>query len=156
MVDAQQFQAAPMIPNRVVIDTNVLLDLFVFRDVRWEKLLSALEAGTVQAMTRADCAREWEIVLGYGHLPLDEPGRETAHREFRRLLQIWEGLPVPAPLPMCKDRDDQKFLELARDAQASVLITKDKALLKLARWTRKRGMFAILRPDQLASSAFPL
>lgn len=144
-----------MIPNRVVIDTNVLLDLFVFRDVRWTALLQALETGTLQALTRADCAREWEIVLGYPHLPLDDTTRAAAHSDFCRLLQPWEGEADALPLPLCKDRDDQKFLELARDAQASVLITKDKALLKLARWTRKRGMFAILRPDQLASAAFP-
>jgi predicted nucleic acid-binding protein len=36
-------------------------------------------------------------------------------------------------LPVCSDKADQKFLELARDAGAEVLITKDKALLKLAR-----------------------
>jgi predicted nucleic acid-binding protein len=36
-------------------------------------------------------------------------------------------------LPVCTDKDDQKFLELARDANATILITKDKALLKLAR-----------------------
>ncbi len=52
-----------------------------------------------------------------------------------------------APLPVCSDRDDQKFLELARDAQAAVLVTKDKALLKLARRTAKAGMFRILTPQ---------
>jgi predicted nucleic acid-binding protein len=48
---------------------------------------------------------------------------------------------------LCSDRDDQKFLEVARDARAAVLITKDKALLKLARKTAQAGLFRILLPE---------
>ncbi|HEU4777610.1 MAG TPA: PIN domain-containing protein, partial [Telluria sp.] len=47
-----------MIPapaQRIVLDTNVCLDLFVFRDPRWSDLLAALESGAVEAVTRADC-----------------------------------------------------------------------------------------------------
>jgi hypothetical protein len=57
---------ADMIPastKPIVIDTNVCLDLFVFRDPRWAPLLAALEAGTVRAVTRADCRDEYRIVL---------------------------------------------------------------------------------------------
>jgi hypothetical protein len=55
--------------------------------------------------------------------------------------------PEPAALPRCKDRDDQKFLELARDAGADWLVTADKALLRLARGGRLRGLFRILTPE---------
>ena len=47
-----------MIPapaKRIVLDTNVCLDLFVFKDPRWDGLLAALESGAVEAITRADC-----------------------------------------------------------------------------------------------------
>ena len=54
---------------------------------------------------------------------------------------------IPVKLPVCKDKDDQKFLELSRDVKADVLITKDKALLKLARKTRRDGLFAIMTPE---------
>jgi hypothetical protein len=50
-------------------------------------------------------------------------------------------------LPVCTDRDDQKFLEIARDADAQILVTKDKALLKLARKTAQAGMFRIMLPE---------
>jgi len=42
-------------PKRIVIDTNVCLDLFVFQDPRWASLLAAIESGAVEAITRADC-----------------------------------------------------------------------------------------------------
>lgn len=139
---------APMIQNRLVIDTNVLLDLFVFNDTRWQPLLAALEDGSVEAYTSADCRCEWQIVLGYAHLPLNDASRAIAEQRFASLIRSWPGDPLPLPLPLCKDRDDQKFLELARDCGAQALITKDKALLKLARQTRKRGLFHIVTPQQ--------
>ena len=137
-----------MIPKRIVIDTNVCLDLFVFHDPRWAALLQALENGAVQAFTRADCRNEWLLVLDYPHLPLDAHSRAQAAARFDALIACVAPLPAAAPLPQCKDPDDQKFLELARDIDAACLITKDKALLKLARRTQRAGMFAILPPER--------
>ncbi|MNS21067.1 hypothetical protein D3C72_528220 [compost metagenome] len=137
-------------PKRIVLDTNVCLDLFVFRDPRWTLLLDAMKNGEVEAVTREDCRMEWNIVLGYSHLKLDEAARAQVSAEFDALIQCH---PMPAAdavqlkLPVCKDKDDQKFLELSRDVQADVLITKDKALLKLARKTRRDGLFAIMTPE---------
>lgn len=137
-----------MIPKRVVLDTNVCLDLFVFHDPRWASLLLALKAGEIEAVTREDCKMEWNIVLRYKHLPLDDETREKSIALFDSLIACV----APEPrneilLPRCRDRDDQKFLELARDAHAGVLITKDKALLKLAKRTAKLGLFMITLPE---------
>ena len=49
-------------------------------------------------------------------------------------------------LPRCRDPDDQKFLEVARDARAHLLVSKDKALLELVRGRRKSLPFRILTP----------
>lgn len=131
----------------IVIDTNVLLDLFVFHDPRWAALTAALDAGAIQAVTRADCRAEYLVVLNYPHLPLDEAKRAIAAARFDQLLTLVAPDARPVRLPICTDRDDQKFLELARDAGATVLITKDKALLKLGRKTANAGMFRIMQPD---------
>ncbi|WP_211462016.1 putative toxin-antitoxin system toxin component, PIN family [Collimonas silvisoli] len=136
---------------RIVIDTNVCLDLFVFHDPRWAGLMSALESGKVEAVTRADCRQEWQMVLHYPHLPVSDDTRPVFNAEFDALITC---LPAAAltprtdiRLPICTDPDDQKFLELALGAHASTLITKDKALLKLARKTAKAGLFAIIPPQ---------
>jgi putative PIN family toxin of toxin-antitoxin system len=142
-----------MIPKpavRVVLDTNVCLDLFVFHDPRWAMLLAALRDGSIEAVTRDDCRREWQIVLGYSHLPLDETSRAASEAEFDALIRCVPLADYVAPemrLPVCKDTDDQKFLETAFQVQADILITKDKALLKLARRSVKLDLYAILRPD---------
>lgn len=132
---------------RIVIDTNVCLDLFVFRDPRWGALVAALESGAVEAVTRSDCRDEYHIVLRYPHLPLDDSNRPQAAARFDQLIKVVAPEPSPLLLPVCKDRADQKFLEIARDAGASVLITKDKALLKLAKRLSRAGMFKVLVPE---------
>ena len=139
-----------MIPapaKRIVLDTNVCLDLFVFNDPRWAPLLAALESGAVEAVTRADCRDEYLVVLHYKHLPLDENSRPLSAQRFDRLIKVVAPDAKLVRLPVCTDRDDQKFLEVTRDAAADILITKDKALLKLARKTAQAGMFRIMLPE---------
>jgi len=137
----------PVPSKPIVIDTNVCLDLFVFRDPRWALLLAALESGEVRAVTRADCRDEYLAVLNYPHLPLDESSRAEAVRRFDALLEVVAPDARHVRLPVCTDRDDQKFLEIARDAGADTLVTKDKALLKLGRRTAREGLFKIMLPE---------
>lgn len=137
-------------PQTIILDTNVCLDLFVFHDPRWVLLLNALKDGQVRAVTRTDCRKEWSIVLTYPHLPLNDDSRLQSAAEFDAVITLLPDAPPSDDalrLPICSDPDDQKFLELARDAGAQVLITKDKALLKLARKTARAGMFAIMPPE---------
>ncbi len=145
-----------MIPapaHRIVIDTNVCLDLFVFHDARWSLLLAALESGTLEAVARADCRDEYLAVLRYPHLPLDEDTRSVAASRFDALVKVVAPDSKAIRLPVCTDRDDQKFLEIARDAGAGVLVTKDKALLKLARRAAREGLFRILTPEAWVKGA---
>lgn len=147
--------ASPEGRQRLVLDTNVCLDLFVFRDPRWAPLLQALEDGSVEAYTREDCRNEWLAVLDYPHLPVTPENKPAICAQFDRLLQC---LPLAEVntfgLPVCTDRDDQKFLELALQCRAHVLVSKDKAVLKLGKRTLKRGMFAIVQPQHWRPDAF--
>lgn len=136
---------------RFVPDTNVCLDLFVFEDPQCVALLEAVRAGDVELVTREDCRAEWHAVLTYPQLKLDERRRLQAIATFDRYVH---GI-APSDtlvrndgvvLPRCRDRDDQKFLELAYQARARALLTRDEELLRLARRTQREGLFAILPP----------
>jgi putative PIN family toxin of toxin-antitoxin system len=136
------------VPKKIVIDTNVCLDLFVFNDPRWAKLVAAIESGEIEAVTRSDCRDEFNIVLHYKHLPLDDGSRPLATARFDQLIKVVAPPVSSIVLPVCSDKADQKFLEIARDAGAEVLITKDKALLKLARRLAREGMFKVMLPEK--------
>jgi putative PIN family toxin of toxin-antitoxin system len=145
----------PASDKTIVIDTNVCLDLFVFRDPRWAPLLDALESGRVRAVTRADCRDEYLIVLHYSHLPLDDTTRPLAASRFDALIEVVAPTSRALRLPVCTDRDDQKFLEIARDADAGILVTKDKALLKLARRAARENLFRIMTPEAWVKAEAP-
>lgn len=137
-------------PLRVVFDTNVLLSMFVFADSRFAPLRAEVDAGRWLAYTRPDCLEEFRRVLDYAMFKF-EPERQAAAfaayiavaRQPELALTLTE---TPIVLPKCKDRDDQKFLELARDIQADWLVSSDKALLKLNR--KLIGRYRILKPEQ--------
>lgn len=59
---------------------------------------------------------------------------------------------VAAPLPRCADPDDQKFLELARDAGAAWLLSRDAALLALARRCERQHGFRIVPPERFGQA----
>lgn len=141
------FSAVP--PRRVVLDTNVLVSLYVFADSRFAPLRARIESGEWMAITNPACFDEFRRVLGYPEFKLSEEGQQGALASYGASVTRFAG-PLPAAvvsLPRCSDRDDQKFLELARDATADWLVTADKALLRLARRDKLRGLFRILTPE---------
>jgi putative PIN family toxin of toxin-antitoxin system len=125
-------------PVRAVIDTNVLLDFWVFEDPRAAPLRLAVESGEVGALRSGPSVDEFSDVLGRPVFGVSNERRCT-------ILRHWDRLAVPidrvhaAPFA-CNDPHDQKFLDLALTAGADWLISKDKALLKLARRARREGL----------------
>lgn len=136
-------------PMRVVLDTNVLLDLFVFADARRQPILAALESGRWLALTNDRCLAEFRRVIARPGFGLDTATQEAILARYGCLARpVPAAGGSPAALPRCQDAEDQKFLELARDGQAEWLVTADKALLRLARKQRLQGVFEIVTPDR--------
>ena len=143
--------AAASAAPRVVIDTNAWLDLFVFEDVCARGLARVLSLRALQPVRNAACDDELIAVLAR---PAIAARRDAA--EVQSALTRWKAAALefdaPAPAPWrCRDPDDQKFLDLASACSAAYLVTKDRALLDLARKTRSRGL-QIVPP----SAIFPL
>lgn len=123
---------------RLVLDTNVLLDLWLFDDPSVRALRAALEAGRLRAVRSADCDTEFEQVLARAQFGLDEAARRQA---LGRWSACSEPIAAVAPAPLaCADADDQKFLDAAFSAGVDWLLTRDKALLKLARRAEAAGL----------------
>ncbi len=134
----------------VVLDTNTILALWMFQDPALPRLRAAADSGHLILVTRDDCLEELAKVLAYrqfGQSPEQQAALLAAYTELSRPVEkddwpVWE-------LPRCLDRDDQKFLELARDSGVPLLVTRDKLLLKLARRPAIAAHFAIITPEKL-------
>ena len=130
---------------RVVLDTNVVLDLFPWGNVDAVPIMAALEGGRIECLADQRTLDELQRVLTYPQLKLTPDMIGERYERYSRLVQLVDAGEAP-PLPRCKDRDDQKFLELAARCGADLLVSKDKALLKLR--GRTKLAFQILKPAQ--------
>ena len=140
--------AQPML-LRLVLDTNTVLALWMFRDPRLATLSTRIDQGDCLLCSRDDALEELRHVLAYPQFGLDVATQQGIWLQYRQRLTLTAAPRPPAtpPLPLCRDPDDQKFLEIARSAGATALITRDKALLRLARHRLIRTHFAILSPE---------
>lgn len=129
-------------PAVAVLDTNVVLDWLLFGDARARQLAAAIGAGRLHWHATAAMRAEFEQVL---HRPM------LAHRghDGGRLLEQfdrWARLHPAAAAPFagaplrCRDADDQGFIDLAVAIGAGWLLSRDRALLALARPARRHGL----------------
>ncbi|AIS86676.1 PIN domain-containing protein [Burkholderia pseudomallei] len=189
---------APRAGRRVVLDSNVWIDILVFDDPAARPIRDALETGAITALLDVRCLIELERVLDYPQFKARAVDKAAALATVARLSERVAGpergdarahaadsgnarsgacgTPAPharacpppcadaaarapaddappRPLPKCRDRDDQKFLELAYTARADWLVSKDRALLKLTRRTERDFGFRIAQPAPFAASA---
>ena len=138
----------------VVLDTNIVLDLFIFADPATPILRAALEAKSLRWIATQVMRDELERVLAYTHIiPRMQFYQVTAQDVLARFDAWVELLPVaPKARYACKDADDQKFIDLAV-AHQTLLLSKDKAVLTMAKRLRTLG---VQTAAQYAALALPL
>ena len=145
---------APEAAPRIVLDTNVCLDLLLFRDPHCALLAAALAGGRLVALGNDRTGAEWRRVLAYPALGLDAAAqaRLVAAWDARTTRLAWTPAPALPALPRCKDPDDQVFLELAAAGGARWLLSRDRHLLALAGRCRRSRGFDIATPEAWAAA----
>ncbi|CAN7445847.1 putative toxin-antitoxin system toxin component, PIN family [Trinickia sp. LjRoot230] len=136
--------------QRVVLDSNVWIDILVFDDPATRPIHAALTGGALDAVINARCLAELSRVLDYPQFAsrvLDKAALLASVGQLCSMTELAASPEGAAMLPKCKDRDDQKFLELAYASGASWLVSKDRALLKLDKRTSRDFGFRITPPE---------
>ena len=116
----------------IILDTNIVLDLFVYRDPRYANIHAGLQDGSLVWHATRAMRDELAAVLCYPQIVR----RLTLNQQLARgVLVMMDALvtwtPVAPKSPYtCKDKDDQMFIDLASQLQC-LLISKDKAVLAL-------------------------
>jgi putative PIN family toxin of toxin-antitoxin system len=115
--------------ERIVVDTNVLISrLLLPASVPGRAIRQAVDTG--QLVVSAATMEELATVLGRRKF---DPYLSIADRqEFIRLLgRIAEMIPIVRVVRACRGPRDDKFLEVAVNGRADLIITGDRDLLEL-------------------------
>lgn len=132
----------------IVIDTQVLMDWLVFRDARVQALTAAVTGGAVRWLVAPAMRDEIRHVLGRDVAASFAPDLAFIEAQFDTHALAVDAPPAqpPASRLVCRDPDDQKFIDLALAAGARWLVSRDKAVLALAKRARPRGLL-IVKPE---------
>jgi uncharacterized protein len=143
-------------PPSLVLDTNVVLDWLVFRHAACTRLAEHFEAGRLRWIVSANLRGELEHVLGRGVAQSYSPDSALIWSTWDRLARAVDPIePLGSATRIrCTDPDDQKFIDLALGHGARWLLSRDRAVLKLARRTRPLGL-EILTPEAWLASFTP-
>ena len=129
----------------VVIDTNIILDVFVFADAAAKPIKKALEAGELDWIATQPMRDELARVLAYPKIvprldfyQLSADDVLASFDRHARLVDI-----APKASLTCSDADDQKFIDLAVAHQAQ-LVSKDRAVISMSKRLLAHGVRALI------------
>ena len=126
----------------IVLDTNVVLDWLVFRNPACAALGDALAVRTLRWCASAAMREELAHVLGRGVAQAWKPDPVQLWTQWERdcvELAVPTSL-APAMRLRCTDADDQMFIDFSLAHGARWLLSRDRAVLKLARRARPFGL----------------
>ena len=140
----------------IVLDTNTVMALWFFEDPALEPLRGWLDAGHARLLSREDALEELRRELAYTQFNCPSKQQKALLDAYRAQVTATVATAPPrAELPRCRDSDDQKFLEIARDGAACWLLTRDKALLRLNRHRLLRDRFIVITPERWQREILP-
>lgn len=116
----------------IILDTNIVLDLFVYRDPLQAMLDKAFRAGTLQWLVTSAMRDELARVLDYSQVAKRRLVNQQSTEAVLAQMNSFATFVTPAPKApyTCKDPDDQIFIDLACQHRC-VLLSKDKAVLAM-------------------------
>ena len=125
----------------VVLDTNVLLDIWVFQDTNTALLYEHLAQQRVRWLATSAMRQELWRVLAYPHIEPRLAQLPRTAAEVMAAFDRWSHTQPEAPRSpyVCKDADDQKFIDLAVTHRA-LLVSKDRQVLRLTHRLARLGV----------------
>ena len=124
----------------VVLDTNIVLDLYVFDDPATRPVREAVEAGALRWLATSAMREELARVLAYPQIVPRLAFHSLDAQAVLAHFDRWAELVAPADKASitCKDPDDQRFIDLAV-AHGARLLSKDKAVLVMRKRMERLG-----------------
>ena len=132
----------PVAVVTAVIDTNVVLDLLLFKDRRVQPLHQALTGRGLRWIATERMLNELGLVMRRAALAHWGHDCDQEMGNARRICHAVVDCPdTGGRVPCCTDPDDQMFIDLAWRWPAALLFSRDHAVLRLARAARPHGLW---------------
>lgn len=127
----------------VVLDTNIVLDVFVFNDVASEPVRQALANHQLDWLATQPMRDELARVLAYpkivARLAFYKRAAGEVLAKFDQHTRIVEAAPKASVT--CRDADDQKFIDTAVQHRA-LLLSKDQDVMAMKKRLQNLGIRA--------------
>ena len=114
-----------------MLDTNVILDLLVFKDPTVEPIRHLLDAKLVDAVRSEASMLELVDVIQRPIFKLSQQEQEIILLVWESLTRLLENTAIESAPFICRDTDDQIFLDMAYSIRPAVLFSKDLRVLEL-------------------------
>lgn len=125
----------------LVLDTNVVLDWLLFADAAVVPLAHLVTTGQARWVATDAMRQELEHVLTRSRTEAWQAASPDILASWVRWVEPTVAQPTSLAQPLrCSDPDDQKFIDLALQVGAAALISRDRAVLKLARRAKAAGL----------------
>jgi predicted nucleic acid-binding protein len=124
----------------LVLDTNVILDLLVFKDPSTEPIRLLLDAKQVDAVRNEASTLELIDVIQRPMFKLSRADQATIVQSWESSARLLENTAIePAPFT-CRDPDDQVFIDMAYSVRPALLLSKDLRVLELRAIAKHHGV----------------
>ena len=134
---------------RLILDTNVILDLLVFKDPTTEPIRLLLDAKLVDTVRSEASMLELIDVIQRPIFKLSREAQEIILQKWESSSRLLENTAIePAPFT-CRDPDDQVFLDMAYSLRPALLLSKDLRVLELCASSKRHGIAISNQYDRL-------
>ncbi len=113
----------------LVLDTNIVLDLLIFKDPRAGWIHDGIHQGKFELIYTSEMLLELTDVIA-------RPQFAQSAYDQATVLSSWTEMAIHKPTPprcafRCDDPDDQLFIDLAYQCRPSELLSKDRKILQM-------------------------
>lgn len=115
---------------RIVLDTNVLISGVFFGGFP-RKILSSIVARKITACATAEIINEYEEIV---QEMIDRKQGHINRTILVPMIKAMEIIESFSRINICRDPDDDKFLECAKDSHALYIVSGDKDLLVIEKY----------------------
>ena len=139
--------------RRLILDTNILLDIFVFQDIKTQDLKQAMNDRQIAVFASQKTIAELADVIARPLFGLEPQQQNEILEQWQSISEFQDDASLPQAPWTCADADDQIFLDLAFHLKPAILVSKDNELLKLASRAAKENILITANYDSFKIQA---